>query len=132
MLHAGARNNTQAEMTSSLKLKNSETPSCYDDMGTFLSLLMKGGNYVTLNCANRVYPNTDQRVLETYLLLMKRCFSSTVNTLDFKSFPERCRIEINDWMKSETKGRVQELLPGGSIMSDTGIVVVNAIYFKGQ
>ena len=132
MLHAGARKNTLAEMTSTLKLQNFETPSSYDDMGKFLSLLMKGNNSVTLNCANRLYPNADRSIIETYLLLVKRCFSSTVKSLDYKKDPEGCRNEINDWVETETKKKIKDLLPSGSITSDTGMVVVNAIYFKGD
>ena len=45
--------------------------------------------------------------------------------------PEEARAQINQWFESVTAGRIKELLPRGSIDSNTLAVLGNAIYFKG-
>src|SRR5215813_2167140 len=41
-----------------------------------------------------------------------------------------CR-EINRWVEDKTRQRIQNLIPPGSLNSDTRLVLVNAVYFKG-
>lgn len=39
--------------------------------------------------------------------------------------------EVNRWAQDATKGLIKELLPSGSLGSDTALVFANALYFKG-
>ncbi|XP_020274932.1 serpin-ZX-like [Asparagus officinalis] len=39
--------------------------------------------------------------------------------------------EVNSWVESETAGLIKELLPSGSVDSNTRLVFGNALYFKG-
>ena len=41
------------------------------------------------------------------------------------------RREINRWVAQKTKDKIQDILSPGSVNSDTGLVLANAIYFKG-
>ena len=45
--------------------------------------------------------------------------------------PSICRHGINSWVSSQTDGHIVDLLPKGSIDSNTVLVLVNAITFKG-
>ena len=47
------------------------------------------------------------------------------------SLPSQCRSLINDWVKSATDGKIVDLLPPGSVISNTVLVLANAITFKG-
>lgn len=44
--------------------------------------------------------------------------------------PEAARSTINQWVAGETADKIPQVLPQGSITSDTLFVIVNAIYFK--
>jgi serpin B len=45
---------------------------------------------------------------------------------------EEARQEISSWVLEATKGLITDLLPHGSVDADTGLMLVNAIYFKGK
>ena len=47
------------------------------------------------------------------------------------SSAEAVRREINRWVEQKTKDKIQDILPAGSVHSDTALVLANAIYFKG-
>jgi serpin B len=56
-------------------------------------------------------------------------YDAGVNLLDFSGPPEPSRIIINDWVSEQTKDKINNLLPQGSINSLTRVVLTNAIYF---
>jgi serpin B len=45
---------------------------------------------------------------------------------------EEARKEINNWVSRATKGLITDVLPHGSVDAKTGLMLVNAIYFKGK
>lgn len=59
-------------------------------------------------------------------------FGTKIDRTDFAKKSEETRRYINDDIKRATEGLVPELLPMGSISSETPMVVTNALYFKGQ
>jgi serpin B len=44
---------------------------------------------------------------------------------------EKALKEVNAWAKKETHGKIEDLLPAGSVDQDTRLVLANALYFKG-
>lgn len=56
-------------------------------------------------------------------------YDAGVNLLDFITNPEPSRIIINDWVSEQTKDRIKDLIPEGSINTSTRVVLTNAIYF---
>ena len=56
-------------------------------------------------------------------------YDSSIDTVNFTT--DDGRLEINDWVKSKTQDRIEELLVPGSITSSTKMVITNTIYFKG-
>jgi serpin B len=41
-------------------------------------------------------------------------------------------VEINDWVTDQTKGKISKLIQPGLLDSQTRLILVNAIYFKGR
>jgi serine protease inhibitor len=52
--------------------------------------------------------------------------------VDFTRQAEKARLRINGWVEDHTENRIKDLLPQGSLGRDTRLVIVNAVYFKGQ
>uniref|UniRef100_UPI0037E7B672 antithrombin-III isoform X4 n=1 Tax=Semicossyphus pulcher TaxID=241346 RepID=UPI0037E7B672 len=46
--------------------------------------------------------------------------------------PEKARVTINTWISNKTENLIQDTLPTGALDSNTILVLVNTIYFKGQ
>lgn len=47
------------------------------------------------------------------------------------SQPQEALEKVNAWAKKETHGKIEDLLPPGSVGQDTRLVLANALYFKG-
>jgi serpin B len=57
-------------------------------------------------------------------------FDSSMWMADYATDPEHARREINDWVAEHTREHIPELLPEGSITSDTRLTLTNALWFK--
>jgi serpin B len=84
---------------------------------------------VTLNVVNSVWAQYDCPFRVTYLDMLSLYYGAGVNMLDFVTKPDPSRIIINTWVSDQTNDRINDLLPPGSIDTDTRLVLTNAIYF---
>ena len=69
---------------------------------------------------------------KSYIDTVQRYYSGQVTALDFEGSPDPARQTINKKIAEKTKQLIPELLPKGSIQSDTAVVLTNAVYFKGD
>ncbi|KAL0794007.1 hypothetical protein Bca101_065384 [Brassica carinata] len=70
------------------------------------------------------------------ITLIRICWraSSKLLSLELTSGPrkaEQVRTELNKWVLDHTNGLIKDLLPPGSVISETDKVYGNALYFKG-
>ncbi|KAK2906886.1 hypothetical protein Q8A67_005871 [Cirrhinus molitorella] len=82
--------------------------------------------------ANRLFGDKSTHFNETYQHISEMVYGAKLLPLDFKEKPEDSRTTINEWIANKTENRIKDTLPEGSIDSNTILVLVNAIYFKGQ
>ena len=87
---------------------------------------------VQLDLANKLWTHKEYNIKEIYENILKRYFQVTINKVDFQSNPEEIRLQINEWVAQKTQQKIQNLLSEGSLASSTLLVLVNAIYFKGD
>ncbi|KAL6035425.1 hypothetical protein STEG23_001170 [Scotinomys teguina] len=69
---------------------------------------------------------------EMFQLSCLKCYHSELEQLSFVKAAEESRKHINTWVSKQTEGEIPELLSGGSVDSETKLVLVNALYFKGR
>jgi len=69
---------------------------------------------------------------KSYADTLQHYYSGQVTALDFEGSPDSARQTINKKIVEKTKQMIPELLPKGSIKSDTAVVLTNAVYFKGD
>ncbi|PNI69694.1 SERPINB10 isoform 4, partial [Pan troglodytes] len=81
---------------------------------------------------NKLFGEKSASFREEYIRLCQKYYSSEPQAVDFLECAEEARKKINSWVKTQTKGKISNLLPEGSVDGDTRMVLVNAVYFKGK
>ncbi len=101
----------------------------YARLGNILNGAHEG---YTLSTSNNIWVEKTMGLLPAYQSIIGHYYAGTVQEADFKNAPEQMRIQINQRVTSETRGKITDLMPQGSINPSTRVVITNAIYFKGK
>uniref|UniRef100_A0A8D2AXF7 Serpin domain-containing protein n=1 Tax=Sciurus vulgaris TaxID=55149 RepID=A0A8D2AXF7_SCIVU len=109
-----------------------ESGNVHQQFQKFLTELNKPSDAYKLEIANRIYGEKKFRFLQEYLDGLKKFYLANVESLDFRNAPEESRKKINSWVESQTNGKIKDLFPSDTLGADTVLVLVNAVYFKGQ
>ncbi|NXC49287.1 SPB6 protein, partial [Penelope pileata] len=99
---------------------------------SLLSEINNPGTKYILRTANRLYGEKTFEFLSSFIESSQKFYHAGLEPTDFKNASEKSRKEINDWVGEKTEGKIQKLLAEGIINSMTRLVLVNAIYFKGN
>ena len=83
-----------------------------------------------LNVANALWIKQGYQIKQEYIDAVKTYYDSEVGNVDFVT-DEGVNI-INEWVKSKTDNKIEDLLAKGSTDELTRLVIINAIYFKGE
>ncbi len=83
-----------------------------------------------LKTANGIFGQKDKSFEQPFLDTLARNYGAGLRVLDFNADPEGSRTTINDWVEEQTNDKIKDLLPKGSVTSDTRLVLSNAIYFS--
>ncbi len=135
MTYAGARGETEAQMAQVLHFapQNELHPS-FNALDLELEKdpinLDKDQEPLQLNIANAVWAEQTFSFLPEFLDTIAINYGAGVSLTDFKNQPNQERVTINNWVSDQTEDKINDLLPDGSITTDTRMVLVNAIYFK--
>ena len=85
-----------------------------------------------LNIANGLWPQDGYPFLEGYLNMTERYYRAKISPLEYRKESEEARKTINGWVEEKTEQKIVNLLKPGMINPLTRMVLVNAIYFKGD
>ncbi len=85
-----------------------------------------------LNLADSIFVDRTVTLQMPFLDVLSREYDSGVRRLNFIHEFEPARMAINAWVEEQTKDKIQDLLPMGSITEMTRLVLVNALYFYGS
>ncbi|XP_044149806.1 serpin B6-like isoform X3 [Bufo gargarizans] len=130
MIYLGAKGNTAAQMSKVLQFEKAK--DVHAAFQTLISDINKPGTDYFLSTANRLYGDKSFTFLDEFLGSTKKHYHADLQSVDFSTKADDCRKEINSWVEQKTEGKIQDLLPSGSVDSLTRLVLVNAIYFKGN
>jgi serpin B len=126
MVEKGARGETERQIASVLELPKGYSPSAA------LKVLTAANKDYQLSVVNRLWPAEGSAFLPEFMHVLLEQFGAAAQPLNFAGAPEAARKTINDWVYNATREKIQDLLPAGSVGSDTSMVLTNAIYFKGS
>jgi serine protease inhibitor len=132
MTYAGARANTEAEMARALhfSLDQARLPPAFAALEVQLAAAQAAGA-VRLSVANALWPQIDYEFLPDYLALTKAYYGAAVFPVDYGQ-TEAARRRINAWVEQKTENKIVNLIKPGILNALTTLVLVNAIYFKGD
>jgi len=132
MTHAGARTETASEMARVLHLPADAT-AAHRAAGLLLGTWNDDTRTAyTLRVVNRLFGERSLRFEEPFVQQMRDVYRAPLEEVDFVVGFEPARAAINAWVVRETADRIQNLLPAGSLDSDTRLVLTNATYFLGK
>ncbi|NP_001089150.1 serpin family I member 1 L homeolog precursor [Xenopus laevis] len=131
MVELGARGSSLKEIRHVLgydKLKNGEEFSLLKDLSSMLTAQEK--HYV-LSIANSLYLQNGFHISDKFIQLMKKYFKAEVENVDF-SQGSTVANHINLWVENHTNNRIRDLFTADDFNNLTKLVLVNAMYFKGN
>jgi serpin B len=133
MTYAGARENTAKQMADVLHFPSgqNEVHPAFGQLETLLNDVQGKGD-IQLNVANSLWPQESYPFLEEYLALVKKYYGVVITPLDYQRAAEKARKIINQWVEEKTKDKIKNLIQPGILDALTRLVLVNAIYFKGN
>lgn len=129
---AGAQGATRKQIAAVLKLP--EGDPLHEFSSQLKSVVLADGSGQggpLLNFVNRTWVEQTLKLRPSFQKLLKDSYGSEVGSVDFLHEPNEAREKVNAWAKEETNGRIEDLLPEGSIDASTRMVLSNALYFKG-
>ena len=103
MAVAGARGNTEQEMTAMLRLsqKPSELHPAFAALRTRLDEVQATGK-VQLHIVSSLWPQKGHPFREDYLSLCSRYYGGSIMPLDYQPDGEAARRTINEWVEAQT------------------------------
>ncbi|KAG9494287.1 hypothetical protein GDO78_001902 [Eleutherodactylus coqui] len=128
MLQLGADGKTKKQLTTAMRYK-------VNVVGKILKKINKDikakKNKDLVNTANAVFANSGFKMEEAFVSKNKEVFHSQVRSVDFQDRNTAASM-INQWVKNETKGMIDNLISPELLDSSmTRLIVINALYFKG-
>ncbi len=132
MTYAGARGETARQMAQALHftLEEARLHPAFAELEAGLKASQDKGD-VLMQIANKLWPQVGYPFLETFLTLTEAYYGVTITPLDYRD-PEAARLTINAWVEEKTHGKIKDLIGPGLLSPITTLVLVNAIYFKGN
>ncbi|XP_042566164.1 leukocyte elastase inhibitor-like, partial [Clupea harengus] len=97
----------------------------------FAELNKEGAPYA-LSLANRLYGEKTYKFVEKFLADTKTHYLAELEAVDFRTNAQAARLNINKWVEEKTQEKIKDLLAEGVVDDETRLVLVNAIYFKGN
>ncbi|QOJ78853.1 serpin family protein [Infirmifilum lucidum] len=129
IVYEGARGATAEEFRSALG---------YPSIGALRPNYARVYNYlnsiggVELAVGNAIWVQRGFELLPEYSSAVAEYYGARASNLDFVGDPEGSRLTINRFIEEQTRGKIKNLMPRGSIDPLTRLVVTNAVYFKGS
>ncbi|NWZ28403.1 OVAL protein, partial [Asarcornis scutulata] len=139
MVYLGARDNTRAQIDKvrlQLRMKtfvllNGAIAVNYMIIDILTQITKPSDNF-SLSFASRLYAEETYAILPEYLQCVKELYKGGLESISFQTAADQARELINSWVESQTNGIIKNILQPSSVDSQTTMVLVNAIYFKGM
>lgn len=137
MTYAGARGPTETQMAKALhfSLPQAKLHPAFNAIDLALASRGQGAagsdsQGFRLNVTNALWGQLGAAFEAPFLDTLGQNYGAGMHVVNFVEEAETSRGIINTWVAKKTEDRIKDLLPQGSISSDTRLVLTNAIYFN--
>ncbi|XP_055964491.1 serpin B6-like [Sorex fumeus] len=131
MVFMGAKGSTAEQMHQALCFSRSKG-DIHQGFQSVLSDVNKTGTQYLLRTANRLFSASGFEILSSFKESCLKFYHAEMEQLDFAGASEESRQHINSWVAEKTEDKIKNLLAPGAVDSLTALILVNAIYFKGN
>lgn len=133
MTYGGARENTAKQIAQVFHFSENHeiVHSAFSILEANLNSIEQKGS-IQLNIANSLWPHNEYPFLKSYLALTKRFYAVEITSVDYVHAVEQARIMINTWVEKKTHDKIKDIISPNTLSAFTRLVLVNAIYFKGN
>lgn len=129
LLYCGAKEKTATAMRKILQLERLR--SLQDVANNFYYLLLPFENDGIIQFSNGIYINSQYNLSPGFQYIAEQELFSNASILNFSESVAAAQT-MNDYVSSQTSGKITDVISSDCLSADTGIVVVNAIYFDGS
>jgi serpin B len=126
IVFAGARGLTETQIKEILFIKLDQN-RFHSEFKKILGLFQRDTGS-ELSMANLLCINNNYKLLEKFLWTVEDNYGGAIWKLDFNAISDTC-AKINTWVAEHTQGKIKDVIH--TLNEDLGILLVNAIYFKG-
>lgn len=125
MAYAGARHETQTQMSSVLKydLNQQKSHEAFAEIQRQLNLF-KGDTSIGLAMANAIWKKEEEKIYPEYIDLLKTYYYASLYSMTNAK-------AINDWAKAKTYNKIDNVV-SEELVKRSRVILTNAIYFKGN
>ncbi|CAH8508636.1 unnamed protein product [Dicrocoelium dendriticum] len=104
----------------------------HNSVGSIVRKCFTGSDNLDLSLANRLFLIHSAAIERQFSNTVSKCYGADAEVLS--SFPdlEAKRKHINAWVATNTKDKINELIPSGALQQSTTLAIVNALYFRGS
>nr|NP_995758.1 serpin 42Da, isoform G [Drosophila melanogaster]AAS64785.1 serpin 42Da, isoform G [Drosophila melanogaster]CAD21900.1 serpin 4 [Drosophila melanogaster] len=127
MARLGAENETATQLDQGLGLASSDPEQIAH---SFHQVLAAYQDSQILRIANKIFVMDGYQLRQEFDQLLSKQFLSAAQSVDF-SKNVQAAATINNWVEQRTNHLIKDLVPADVLNSESRLVLVNAIHFKG-
>jgi serpin B len=131
MAAEGAGGTTLEEMRNVLEHSNDSSANRKGFESLLNSLNARNASY-NLSIADAIWIEKTFSVKQEFSNALSTYYHALAQQADFANNPDGERTNINNWVAGKTNNKILDLIPQGGLNSYTRLVIVDAIYFKGN
>ena len=132
MTFLGTRAKTASQVKDTMNFENIDDKQIHEANSKMQELLIKqNSEHVKLHVANRLYGQNNYSFPSSFLEGTVKNYNVEFGQVDF-SKGEAVRAEINKWVEKQTAEKIKNLIGPDVLTAMTTLVLVNAVYFKGD
>jgi serine protease inhibitor len=129
MVWQGAAGETKTEMDQALARTNFKPETAGSAYKKLDQSIKSAASKVALNVANSIWYAPNIELKPQFLSINQNFYGAKLSALDFTD-PRSAGV-VNSWVSEATHGKINKIVQP-PLSSRTGLILVNAIYFKGN
>lgn len=130
LLSQGANGDTYEELVNSLDIDDDRTVVA-KQLQNYYKSLQKSAGSTTMSIVNQIYVQIGYQLNQTFQKVAVEKFDSGVKPLNFTDAANSAQ-EINIFVEAKTNNKIMDVVSSSMFDASTRLVLVNAVYFKGQ